>query len=417
MRPPNEITTYLRERFQREYAAWARGGGSWPMRIGLRPPTQQERSVGPIACHAWADEWRAYPGPGTVEYANVRFPTGTHPMPKTLVLDHPREVAKAHPDSWRVWQRCGRRLTALQRAFPRARLTDIIRRVTDLDERDYERLVDAVSWLQSHPTSGMLLRQLPVEGIDTKWLSSHAQLVLALLGDDDGDETPAAATGNGAGQPLPAPRRRRLHERLGLRVPPDLVQVAVLDPAIRDQVAGMRHFAASIDDLNQWRQIPDTVVILENKETGYPITDDCPGVVVLHGQGFSVAHYARISWVRTATKVIYWGDIDTSGLQFVNDLRAYGITIKSILMDKATLDRFRHLSVDGAGAQRKTLPYLTDTEQALYAHLVDYAAKHETGLLLEQERIPWPYAYQVLAAEINDDLPPRVSWDSSRARR
>ena len=89
-------------------------------------------------------------------------------------------------------------------------------------------------------------------------------------------------------------------------------------------------------------------MILENKETGYAITDDHPGTVVLHGQGFSVACYARIGWVRTARTVIYWGDIDAPGLQFVNDLRGYGITVSTILMDTATLHRFRHLAADGA---------------------------------------------------------------------
>src|SRR5207249_10898456 len=113
---------------------------------------------------------------------------------------------------------------------------------TELPERDYQRLHDAVSWLKHNPASGMLLRQLPIEGIDTKSLSAQAHLVLALLGMPDtqpseqSDSDPATT------------RRLRLHERLGLRIPPDLIQVAVLDPALRAHVGGMRHLAASIDD-------------------------------------------------------------------------------------------------------------------------------------------------------------------------
>src|SRR6266568_8837824 len=89
------------------------------------------------------------------------------------------------------------------------------------------------AWLRANPASGMLLRQLPIEGIDIKWLSRHAQLVLALLG----DSVPAP----NADQPITGHGSRRLHERLGLRVPPDLIQVAVLDPALRAQLGGMRH--------------------------------------------------------------------------------------------------------------------------------------------------------------------------------
>jgi hypothetical protein len=69
-------------------------------------------------------------------------------------------------------------------------------------------------------------------------------------------------------------QRMRLHERLGLRVPPDLIQIAVLDPEMRSMVGGLHHFAASVEDLNASGLRPRTVVILENKETGYAITGD-----------------------------------------------------------------------------------------------------------------------------------------------
>ncbi len=167
----------------------------------------------------------------------------------------------------------------------------------------------------------------------------------------------------------------------------------------------MRHFAATIEDLNCWQRRPDTVVILENKETCYAITEDHPGTVVLHGHGFSVAFYARIDWVRTASRVIYWGDIDAPGLQFVNDLRASGVRVDTILMDTGTLEQFRHLAVDGAGPQRGALPHLTPTEHDLYGLLVEYAAMHTDGLLLEQERIPWQHAHRTLIAAIKSASP------------
>jgi hypothetical protein len=392
MRRPDEVAEHLRRRFERDYPDWARGRGAWPMRIPLQPPTTAERSANQVACHDWAALWQAYEGPGTVQYATLRFPTGTHPMPHTLVLNRPDDVAADHPDTRQTWRRCGQRLITLQHAFPRARFDGVIRRITELDAPDYERLTNTVTWLQNNPTSGMLLRQLPIEGIDTKWLARHAHLVLAMLGTDNSNEDDDEVADG--------PRRLRLHRRLGLRIPPDLIQVAVLDPLLRANVGGMRHFAASIDDLNGWPHRPSTVVIFENKETGYALTDDLTNVVVLHGEGFSVLHYARISWVHGAEKVIYWGDIDTAGLQFVNDLRSYGITVSTALMNIETLGRFRHLAVDGARPQRAQLPLLADEEQHLYEQLLHHAKTEETGLLLEQERIPWRYAYPLLLQAI-----------------
>jgi hypothetical protein len=220
--------------------------------------------------------------------------------------------------------------------------------------------------------------------------------VLALLGDQEPplDDTPRE-TEDG-----PASARIRLHERLGLRTPPDLIQVAVLDQGLRTRLGGMRHFAASVEDLNAWSAQPHTVVILENKETGYAITGDHRGTVVLHGHGFSVVNYARITWVRNARALIYWGDIDAAGLQFVNDLRSLGLTVQTILTDIPTLEKARHLAIDGAPPQRTSLPLLTPGEQDLYAHLAQDAAADGTWLLLEQERVPWADAYPVLAEAI-----------------
>jgi hypothetical protein len=390
MQPPEQIIAQLRTRFEREYPDWARGRGTWPMRISLQPPTTAERSRDPLACHTWAARWRDYAGPGSIEQASVRFPTGIHAIPKTLVLPRPGDVAAADPGTQATWQQCGQRLTSLRRRFPQARFDRIIRRLSDLDEQTYQQLTATVAWLYTHPTSGLLLRQLPIEGIGTKWLAQHAAIVVALLGDPDFPVDRASE------DEMPASARIRLHERLGLRTVPDLIQVGVLDPDLRAQVGGMRHFAASVEDLNVWQKSPRVVVILENKETGYAITGDHPGVVVLHGHGFSVINYGRITWVRHAEDVIYWGDLDLSGLQFLSDLRGLGIPARTILTDVATLNRYRHLAISGARPHRAAASHLTRDEEDLYAALADYAAASDSGLLLEQERIPWSAAFPVL---------------------
>ena len=60
MRHPDEATAYLRERFARDYPDWARGGGTWPMRVPLHPPDTSQRDADPVACHAWAAAWDKY---------------------------------------------------------------------------------------------------------------------------------------------------------------------------------------------------------------------------------------------------------------------------------------------------------------------------------------------------------------------
>ncbi|WP_212831953.1 Wadjet anti-phage system protein JetD domain-containing protein [Catellatospora sp. TT07R-123] len=394
MRDPDEITALVRQRFAAVYPDWARGLGTWPMRLSLQPPDTRARSEDPVACHEWAQRWADYTGPGEIIYANARFPTGVHALPQTLVFGQPHDVAAADFDTAQTWRRCGRRLVQLQRAFPDADFTGIIRRITELPETDFARLVNAVTWLKANPASGMLLRQLPIEGIDTKWLARHTQLVVNLLGHGGGQTDPESAA--------PA-ATRRLHQRLGLRTPPELIQVVVCDPALRENLGGMRHLATAVDDLNRWLKQPDVVLIIENKESAYAFTDDMPGTVILHGQGFSVANYGKIHWVKAARKVLYWGDIDGPGLVFLNDLRGHGVDATSILMDCETLDRFRHLAVDGTAPDRRNPDRLTPGERELYLHLTAYAAERDRGLLLEQERIPWHFAHGHVAMAMSRD--------------
>jgi len=406
---PDQARAKLAARFDRDWTDWARGTFPTPLRIGVGPPTMAQRADDPVGCHAFADAWRAWDGPGAVEFVTCEFPTGRHEMPKALIVPTAGQAAKVDRRCERIWATAGARLTALQTAFPAARFDRVVKRIVELEEADYLRLTATVSWLGTNPTSGLLLRQIPVEGIGTKWLEKHRVLVLAMLGDapatepaetslgdDDGavDDTLSGADGPDA----PSSSKRRLHERLGLRMPPELVQVAVLDPALRAQVGGMRHFAASVEDLCSWEKTPASVVILENKETGYAFTDDLPGVVVLHGHGFSVLNYARIDWVRAAEKVVYWGDIDGPGVEFVSDLRGFGVQAESVLMNTATLQAFRHLAIDGAAPQRRTVQHLDALERELYEHLGAYARTHRQGLLLEQERIPWEHALSAVQA-------------------
>src|SRR5262249_10464269 len=113
VRAPDEIAAALRHRFDRDFPAWARGGGTWPMRLSLSPPTMLQRTTDPSACHTWADHWRAYPGPGRVETGILRFPTGSHDMPKRIVFDTPHQVAASSSDTHARWQTCASRLTEL----------------------------------------------------------------------------------------------------------------------------------------------------------------------------------------------------------------------------------------------------------------------------------------------------------------
>ena len=71
------------------------------------------------------------------------------------------------------------------RQLVRALLGDLV----TLEESDFMRLLGVLEWLTAHPESGMYIRQLPIAGVDTKWLGRHRRvvtgLVTAVTGADD----------------------------------------------------------------------------------------------------------------------------------------------------------------------------------------------------------------------------------------
>jgi hypothetical protein len=105
-----------------------------------------------------------------------------------------------------------------------------------------------------------------------------------------------------------------------------------------------------------------------------------------------------MSTVRNEHTLVYWGDPDAAGIQFVSDLRSLGLAVQTILTDIDTLKKYRHLATEGAPPQRTGLLHLTLSEQEAYAYLAEHAASHGSWLLLEQERIPWSVAYPALTS-------------------
>ena len=67
MRHPDKITAYLRDRFDRDYPDWARGRGTWPMRIPLHPPTTGQRTPTPLPATPGPPTWGNYTGPGQID--------------------------------------------------------------------------------------------------------------------------------------------------------------------------------------------------------------------------------------------------------------------------------------------------------------------------------------------------------------
>ena len=380
---PDDAYESLRRRYARRHRSWLTGTGEWPHVLSLGAPTEREASEDAAHVRAWIEAWSSWTGSGGVAWSEVKWPKlGRQRLPIRLEHASPAELGDVVGEGARfrqAWARAEESVTrwaALRCAPVLGRSFDVL---ADYPDADYRKLLDLVSFLVEHPRSDLLPRQLPVEGIDTKWLETRRALVVDFVralrpSDDAGD----------------------FFDACGLRRPPHRVRMRVLCPALRRALGGLGDVEAPVDELVAIALAPSRVLIVENLETGLALPD-VPGTAAFMKLGHAVSSLARVGWLR-GVPAIYWGDIDTHGIAILDHARAAlggGNNVTSILMDEATLLAHRGLWGEEVSQHRESdLPHLTPPERGLFDDL--RASTWGPRVRLEQERIPWTVALAAL---------------------
>ncbi|PPU98018.1 hypothetical protein FZ025_07190 [Xanthomonas hyacinthi] len=381
---PDAALAALRGQWRLHRGAWLLGEAA-PQPVTLRMPTQAQASAGFDAFGAWLRAWRATPLPGQVEWREVKWPQlGAQCLPQAWQVSAD-EAALALGEQPR-WQRARQRCAVLLARWPQAAgLAARLRRQFDLladaPEPEFARLLAVVDWLQAHRNSGLFLRQLPIAGIDSKWIEPRRGIVADWLAGLRDSAEP-----------------RGFDSLSGLRRAPDRVRLRLLDPMLRAQLGGLEDVHAPIAQIAALQLPVRQVLIVENRETGLAC-EDLPGTLLLMARGYAVDYVRAIDWLQ-GLPLYYWGDIDTHGLAILHRLRQHAPRTVALLMDAATL---RDTPSELWGHERRQhraqrLDALTTAEQALYTDL--RSGRFGPAPRLEQERIAWDYAWPRIRAAL-----------------
>ncbi|UXU90525.1 Wadjet anti-phage system protein JetD domain-containing protein [Burkholderia sp. S-53] len=402
---PEAARDFLVRRFNNQHQTWLAGGGSWPLNVSLGAPTEKDIAENPTAVRSWASAWQARTGPGEVVFEERQFARlGKHMLPVTLSLADANQVSAAVGQSRRWTTAAGRFRLMLDRWPPLAHGSALASKfavLADYTGEDFDRLMSLVAWLEANPQSGLYLRQLPVEGLDTKWLEKRTGLIAGLLraikgvDGEDGD----------------------IHALCGLRKPAHRVRIRLLCPSLRAQVGGLCDVEAPAIELARLPIAPRTVFIVENLETGLALPD-VPDAVVVMRLGNAVGALGAFPWMQAAV-VVYWGDIDTHGFAILDRARSVVPHLRSVLMDEATLLSYEPLWGQEV-SQCPNVPLLTLTadERWVYDHL--RANTWGQRVRLEQERLDWKKALATLTSVLHvgfDDAPPDELHESTAVSR
>lgn len=386
MKLPEDVRKFLARRFQNKHREWLIGDADenrWPMEIGLGVPTEQTALRQVEGVRAWVRAWQHWQGMGTLSWCERRWKeVGAQRLPDKLTLHSPEEVALWIGETTR-WGRAKSRYHTLTAdwpvlAKPLPKYFDVL---ADYSDADFHRLTDMLKWIANHPHSNFYPRQLPVSGLDSKWLDGRKVLLKDLM----------AAIQNDSSSDLD------FYKRCGLKSPPQLLRMRVLDSALRAQVGGLSDITAPVEDLANINLSAEHVIIVENLQTGLAFSD-LPSTVVFMGLGYHVDMLAKLPWLAKA-KCFYWGDLDTHGFAILHRARGYLPNLQSVLMDEATLLAHQALWVDEKTQHAAAeLPLLNQAEQQLYQNLKQQ--RWGQNVRLEQERIDWERAWKALVCKL-----------------
>jgi hypothetical protein len=373
-----DISEKLQRKYDSSRRTWLECKGEWPISFRLGIPSEKEAHEQIKEVKVWQQFWHNWTGAGEIDWVERHWQVlGTQRLPERITIRTPEQVASWIGESER-WDRVKKRRDVMVSKWPTLgeSISKYYDDLADYTDTDFDRLLNVLVWLFEHPKSSLYIRQLPIRGIDTKWLENRRGIVTGLLRslrpeiDKDAD----------------------FFNVTGIRKLPQVVRMCILDPACRSAFGGLRDITVPVEDIATLKLSLKAVFIVENQQNGLAF-GDIPGALVFMRMGNAVDVYGAIHWMRDIP-CFYWGDMDTAGFAILNRLRTYHPHVKSFLMDLKTLTDHKDLWSHEKDPKRATLPLLAPEEQKAYESIL--SNKLGDYVRLEQERIPWQRAWETI---------------------
>lgn len=383
MKPPDEVVSQVRTRYQRSWRDWLLGElpglMSWP----LNGPVADEFFRDPDRVGKDLLVWRRWAEANPLvrlRGKQLRTRLGNQESLTHLEVPDIEALVSLDPVLDRHWRTAVKRFRALSElgASPSS-LRTCVAQIVELPEQDFRVLVEASRWFAAHPSSGYTVRQVPIPGMHTKWLARHRRFVMASLNLPGANDTDSDDLSQSELDPL------------GLRALPQTVALILADPSDQHQYGGLRHLQAPVAEAARLNLQPAHVLIVENKESAM-IVPDTPGLVVIHSLGNNLEPLVALPWLEDA-ECWYWGDLDRAGMTLLSRARAKIPKVKSLLMDSATFDAHEWLAVRDEEKADRPGENLDEQEQAISTRLWNGSGTH---IRLEQERVSRDWALKAI---------------------
>jgi len=324
----------------------------WPIRLSIGRPPAEVVAKGWTGLTEHIRKWRAVCN-GVVRYEQAVYRATEAPIeiPVTWELTCAEEWIKAADDDVIAAEYTA--LSQILRACHPIFYSFFTRNRSLWRNKPIGEIVKAAKLAETlgpGSAKGKPLRSFSIEGIDTKFFERHNSLISRLL-----DVRFDGEVGKQGLEAFLDAWQESDHWML----------VADLDGTILpfDQQR------VRSKDLTNATITPQRVLVVENEKCLHLLPKKLPGVIVVLGCGNSLGWLAA-PWVQ-ASKVAYWGDIDTWGLTLLASARAFAPHLFPILMTREVFGHHLAKTVPEPVPARSSPPQLLMTqERDLYFHLL-----------------------------------------------
>ena len=366
-------------------AGMVSGESSFPRRLTLKGPTSVQMAEQFDTVRAWIAELRALPH-YRVEMRELRHRVlGANEVPRAVwvdTLDDALDVLGKRREArhFATLVECTRERQPLLLEWIARKPLKVLE-LADV----WDRLLDVVDWVKTHPRPGVYLRQVDIPGVHSKLIEAHRSVLIEWL---DRVLPPGAVDTTATGV-------SGFARRYGFRDKPQRIRLRVLDSA-HALLPGAGDADITLDAGSFARLAPAVLrVFITENEINFLAFPRVPDSLLIFGAGYGFEVLAQAAWL-TRCQVFYWGDIDTHGFAILDQLRTCLPHARSLLMDRATLLAFEaQWGVEDKQTLRD-LPRLNSEECAMYNDLRD--SRLSPNLRLEQERIGFGWVESALAA-------------------
>jgi len=296
---------------------------------------------------------------------------GLNQFPDSIWIDSLEDLVRLC-DKQSEWRRLQVAVASFRRRQPRleswlfqgSNWKTLLTLANELDD-----LLSLVEFMVAHPRPAIFAREIPIP-VSTKRIEQHRRQLAVWLDRLLPPDTIDFRYGYDAFEP-----------RYGLRYARPHYLLRILDPQLQVELGlPFDELSLPAQSLAKLPVREAHVLLVENKTTLLSLPER-PRGIALGGLGNAITQLADIPWLKNRA-VTYWGDLDAEGFEILNRLRENLPRVRSLWMDEAAVQAYRHLATAGNPVIEKPLPHLTELERRAYALLCDQ------GLRIEQEHLP-----------------------------